>query len=415
VLPAPARGLLLAAGVLVAILEQASQALLAKQGAGTLPAGYRPVAGVLNAYLGARGYVLDHWFVSLVALLLAVLAIAFLFLGLKKASAALNRWRDQMAGLAFEKESYGLRPRAYSLGALVRANPAPADQVVLGLSDQGSPVYLTDRARSMHVHVLGQTGSGKTKSVIEPLVFQDLSRGRGVLLIDGKGSQENEERLASMAAAAGRGAAVKVFTLNPYRASHTYNPLHLVPNADPQAVAERVFSTFAHDMDVPYYRDQASRFFVALVCALAATGKRFTMLDVGAAIASRNVLAFALAQSSDRKARRTIEAQLQQLGRKVGETFTGLLAAVSRYDIPSVNAYDPDIVLEDEIEGAGVVGFFLPANYYSSSRATSASACSSTSSRWGRSGSSTGRAARRRAPSTPTSSTPSPTRASPTQ
>src|SRR5262249_10561653 len=51
-------------------------------------------------------------------------------------------------------------------------------------------------------------------------------------------------------------------------------------------------------------------------------------------------------------------------GRKVGETFTGLLAAVSRYDIPSVNAYDPDIVLEDEIEHAGVVGFFLPANYY---------------------------------------------------
>jgi len=91
---------------------------------------------------------------------------------------------------------------------------------------------------------------------------------------------------------------------------------------------------------------------------------RFTMLDVAAAIASRDVLAFALAQSSDRKARRSIQTQLRQLGRKVGETFTGLLAAVSRYDIPSVNAYDPDIVLEDEIDRAGVVGFFLPANYY---------------------------------------------------
>src|SRR5262249_7378295 len=159
------------------------------------------------------------------------------------------------------------------LGALVRANPAPAEQVVLGLSDQGEPVYLTDRARSMHVHVLGQTGSGKTRSVIEPLVLQDIWRGRGVLLVDGKGSQENEERLASMAAASGRLGALKIFTLNPFRPSHTYNPLHLAHGADPQAVAERVFSTFAHDMDVPYYRDQASRFFVALVCALAATGK----------------------------------------------------------------------------------------------------------------------------------------------
>lgn len=72
----------------------------------------------------------------------------------------------------------------------------------------------------------------------------------------------------------------------------------------------------------------------------------------------------ALAQSSDGMARRSIEAQLQLLGRKVGETFTGLLAAVQRYDIASVNVYDPDIVLEDEIDRGGVVGFFLPANYY---------------------------------------------------
>ncbi len=356
--------LLLIAGVAIALLEQASQALLAKQGSGPLPSSYRPVAGLLHAYLAARATVLEHWLASLAIAVASLLAIGAVFLGLKKLSAALNRWRDRMAGLDFKKASYDLQPRAYSLGALVRANPAPAEQVVLGLSDQGQPVYLTDRARSMHVHVVGQTGSGKTKSVIEPLALQDLWRGRGVLFVDGKGSQENEERLASMAAAAGRLDAVKIFTLNPFRPSHTYNPLHLVANADPQAVAERVFSTFSPDMDVPYYRDQSSRFFIALISALAATGKRFTMLDVAAAIASRDVLAFGLRQSSDRKARRSIEAQIRQLGRKVGETFTGLLAAVSRYDIPSVNAYDPDIVLEDEIDHAGVVGFFLPANYY---------------------------------------------------
>lgn len=350
-------GVMLVIGVVVAVLEQVSRTELAKQSAG-------PAATVIDRYLAARGYVLEHWLASLATTLTALLVIGTVFLGLKKLSAGMNRWRDRMAGLDFKRAAYDLPPRAYSFGELVRANPAPYEQVVLGLSDQGKPVYLTDRARSMHVHVLGQTGSGKTKSVIEPLAFQDLCRGRGILIVDGKGSQENEERLASMAAAAGRLGAVKIFTLNPFRVSHTYNPLHLIANADPQAVAERVFSTFAHDMDVPYYRDQASRFFVALVCALAGTGKRFTMLDLAAAIASPDILAFALAQSSDRKARRSIEAQLRQLGRKVGETFTGLLAAVSRYDIPSVNAYDPDIVLEDAIDDAGVVGFFLPANYY---------------------------------------------------
>jgi hypothetical protein len=75
-------------------------------------------------------------------------------------------------------------------------------------------------------------------------------------------------------------------------------------------------------MDVPYYRDQSRMFFVALVCALAGTGKRFSMLDVGAAIASPEILDHALSLSSDAKARSTIEAQLWRLGYKAGETFT---------------------------------------------------------------------------------------------
>ena len=37
---------------------------------------------------------------------------------------------------------------------------------------------------------------------------------------------------------------------------------------------------------------------------------------------------------------------------------------MKRYDIPAVNAYDPDIVLEDELDGNGVVAFYLPVNYY---------------------------------------------------
>jgi type IV secretory pathway TraG/TraD family ATPase VirD4 len=214
--------LLIVVGAAIALLEKALR--------------YPSLAHALGPYLGLRNHVLEHWVVSLAIALLVLVTIGAVFLGLKKLSAGLNRWRDRVAGLAFTKESYELPPRDYSLGALVRENPAGTDQVVLGLSDEGKPVYLTDHARSMHVHVLEQTGSGKTRSVIEPLAFQDLWRGRGVLVLDGKGSEENEERLASMAAAAGRLSAVKNFTLNPFRRSHTYNPLHLVPDADPQAV-----------------------------------------------------------------------------------------------------------------------------------------------------------------------------------
>ena len=135
-------------------------------------------------------------------------------------------------------------------------------------------------------------------------------------------------------------------------------------DADPQAVAERVFSTFSPDMDNPFYRDQARQMFVGLVNAFAATGKRFHMLDVAAALSSPELRALALSESSDRKARAAVEAQLRMLGRDATKTFTGLLAAVQRYDHRSLNTYDPDIVLEEEMDRGGIVGFFLPANYY---------------------------------------------------
>ncbi len=77
-------------------------------------------------------------------------------------------------------------------------------------------------------------------------------------------------------------------------------------------------------MDNPYYRDQSRMFFVTLVCALAGTGQRFSMLDAAAAVASPDILDQALRSTSDARARRSIEAQMAQLGPKAGATsWTG--------------------------------------------------------------------------------------------
>src|SRR5262249_42293289 len=35
-----------------------------------------------------------------------------------------------------------------------------------------------------------------------------------------------------------------------------------------------------------------------------------------------------------------------------------------RYDMEIVNAYDPDIVLEDDLDAGRIVAFYLPANYH---------------------------------------------------
>lgn len=354
-------GLLIAAALVIAACERLATSLLAKQAEeGSLPTGYQLPAAILNRYLEARYHVVAHWLVYAVVVLFGP---GIAYLALKKWLAMAGRMREERAGMAFKQQSYAYPVLPFSLRETIKNNPLPQEQVFLGVTQEGAPVYLTDHQRSMHLHVIGQTGSGKTRSVIEPLLMQDLRRGRGVIVVDGKASEENVKRLCSMADAAGRLDRVKLFYPVPGFSSHTYNPLHLLPDSDPRAIAEMVFTSFRDDLDNSYYRDQAGRLFRGLLCALAGTGKRFRMLDVAAAIASEDVLMHALSQTSDKKARRDIEAQRTSLGRKWGETFTGLLAAVQRYDHPAVNALDPDIVLEREIETSGVVGFFLPANF----------------------------------------------------
>lgn len=355
--------LLILVVVVIAGLEKLSASLLADQAAagGVLPAEAARWAPLVNRYLDLRAQVLAFWpFWAVVVVAVPMLLLA----GFKKLSAQLSRWRAREADMEFEDESYAFPRADVDLLDAIAANPAPDEQVFLGLREDGTPLYIADKVRDTHVHILGQIGSGKTKSAIEPLMFQDLLRGRGVMFLDAKGSEDNEQRLAEMVAAAGRLDALRILTLNPRRTSHTFNPAHLTPDADPQAIAECVFSTFESEMDHPFYKDQARQLFVPLFRVLAETGQPFHMLDAYACIADFEILDHALELSSDARAKADIRAQLRKLGKDADKTFTGLLAAVKRYDHPALNVYDPDIVLERIMDEEGVAGFFLPVNYY---------------------------------------------------
>jgi hypothetical protein len=343
------------------------------QASATLPLVQAIVHPVVAAYDGLRTDVLAHrWRLGGLGFLLIVGGMA----AFRLLSRTCSRWRERLSGMGFSQHSYGLRNPFARAGegavaaaqeAFVEAlwaNEAPDTRVVLGVDEKRRPVYLTDRARSMHVQLIGQTGSGKTQSVIYPLLFQDVWRRRGVVLLDAKGSAENEQAIVRMAAASGRIEELRVFTLNPRARTHTYNPLHLRAQGDPQAMAERVFSTLAEAMDNPYYRDMARELFVNLVRALAATGKRMCMWDVAACVADEEVLCHALSLSDDRVAVARIKNRLARLGDKYDMTYSGLLAAVGQYDHPAVNAYRPDIVLEDIVERGHLVAFSLNANAY---------------------------------------------------
>lgn len=361
--------------VAVFFLEDASRSMLAESAAGGgVSARDARYAELLNGYLAIRDHVLAHW---VLYLFLVVGGFSLLYHGLRAMAAAANRWRERYTGMELRTPEYAIK-NPWDRGDLVEAqaavqdalrdaietNPDPAAQVVLGIAEDGSPVYIADRARTMHVQCLGQTGSGKTQSVLYPLMLQDILRGRGVVFLDAKGSQDNEEMLARMATAAGRSEEFALFSLAPGRSALTYNPLYLVPGADPRQVAERFFSTVEPTMDNPYYKDKARELVIALVAALASTGKQMIPQDLEACIADPDVMVHALQQASDRAAVREIESAYVQLGRAVGKTYSGLLTAIRRYNHPLLNDYAPDIVLEDVVERGEMVAFSLCANAY---------------------------------------------------
>jgi intracellular multiplication protein IcmO len=352
--------------VALCALEHYSQKALLRQAAGDTA----PVAGakLMNRYLVARTEVLQHpaFYLAAVLAAAAVLTtcIVLLVRALRRFAAQRNAWMARRAEMEFKGEKYSFDRVEVGLPELFRANPEPDKQVVLGIDPKGAPYHLTDAIRNTHVLIMGQIGSGKTKSAIEPLIFQDLHRGRGLMFLDAKGAEDNEQRFLAMAAAAGRLPDVRILTLNPGRVTHTYNLLHMTPDAQPPAIAERIFSSFEADMDNPYYKGQARLFFTNLVCALAGTGKPFHILDALAATTNPEILDHALQLTSDGAAKRKLISQINQLGKDAPKALTGLSEALQRYDHPAVNAYDPDIVLEHCMDESGVLGFFLPVNYY---------------------------------------------------
>ncbi len=369
---------ILLGGILFA-LELAHRSLTSHEA--ELPAATRPIRALISPYTGTRTHITSH---PVLYSLLGLLGTPLAFLGVRGASRRIYAWRSRVAGFDLQPKDYRLKSPfpadnvmaagTHALGLALDETPSPERQVVFGFRENGSPFYLSDHDRSMHVHLMGQTGSGKTQSVIYPLLLQDINRRwadptgrpakRPVLFLDAKGAIENEDFLVRAASATGRASDLKIFSLNPSVSSHTYNPLFLTSSTDPRALGERLFHTFAPDMHEPYYRDMARELLINLLVALASIGKQITILDLIACISNQDILLYALERAEQGAAVHNIKSRLLTLRNQFHKTYSGLLTALSRYDHPAINAYDPDIVLERDLKEGGIVAFSLPATAY---------------------------------------------------
>jgi hypothetical protein len=340
---------------------------------------------------------------ELVAMLHPASAIGAALAALVTVIAGYRRWvifwhaRFTARVTGIEDDLKGLRFPLRDFNPIPYFSKVPEGSTFVGLTPRGrslppwgvswDPIYLSAEERSMHRHVLGKTGSGKTTSILWPQVLQDALAGRGVLVIDAKGSHENAWTMRSIANACGRLADFRWFGLpawnRPELFSHTYNLVHVAPRSkdgaggDVLAMAERVFSVL--DLgDNPYFKTQAFLAFTRICRVLHGMvdkdgrGIPFNLRDISVCIRGLSAadtdwgraLKRCLADSLDREAVQELRAQCISLGKDVGSTLSGLLGAIDRFQSPIINAYAPDLVFEDVLQKNLLVYVQLPSNLF---------------------------------------------------
>jgi hypothetical protein len=386
-------GILLRLSLLAAVLVTLTEGLCRALTTGTVEATAlgplaSPILTALARYWRARGWAGAHpWTASLGTA--GVLGLTLVTL--RQSVILWSRLKARVTGTAFREATLTFPMRTVDLLAELRRRPP--GHTFVGLTLRRSllgwrwrPVYLSPRQRTMHRHVIGKTGSGKTASVLWPGVLQDVLDGKGVLVISAKGSDEEVGTMKAIAALAGRTEQLRVFSLPAWNVpglfSHTYNMVHVrprtagAPGGDMVAVAQRVFSVLPLGENV-FYRTQAEVMFTNL-CRLLhglvdedGNGIPFVLRDVSVCLkAVSNVggwaraLDYCLSASLDKEAAALIRAQVKQLDRDVLKALSGLVGALDKFQSELVNAYDPDVILEDVLETNGLVYVQLPANLF---------------------------------------------------
>jgi conjugal transfer pilus assembly protein TraD len=148
------------------------------------------------------------------------------------------------------------------------------DAIFAGLTKEGQRIDIKHAYRRMHAQVIGTTNAGKTESIIIPWAVDDMKRGRGLIIIDGKSDRTLLDKLFAYAKRHGRENDVKILSLCEPKISHSFNPL---AGGSPLEVTERVFKALTFENE--YFKDlqYEAMLFTLLIfeaCKITATPKK---------------------------------------------------------------------------------------------------------------------------------------------
>lgn len=190
-------------GLLTVLAEAGVRVLTGRLNVGPAGRFFLLVRPQLVQYAVARAWVVAH---RELALCIGMACAVFSILAVRW---CLLFWHNQvvarLTGSRFEESTERFPLVSVDLIAEIarrpmdKKSPRPRRAKFVGLTPsrgrfrrwKWKPVYISPRQQTMHRHVIGKTGSGKTASILWPSVLQDAIDGKGILVMDAKGSDEN--------------------------------------------------------------------------------------------------------------------------------------------------------------------------------------------------------------------------------
>lgn len=234
------------------------------------------------------------------------------------------------------------------------------DCLFAGLSTNGKNVYVKQPFRKMHTQVVGTTNAGKTESVILPWAIDDIKKGRGLLIIDGKSDMSLLNKLYAYAKRHHRENDVRVLSLCNVGISHTFNPLS---GGSALEITERVFSAFNFESE--YFKSIQYDVFLHSLLILEAVGIKPTPLRMIECMKNEKALAD-LAVASKTPRLQVWAGEFLKLNRDEREQRTsGLVAQLQSFAVGETsqvfNTEISDINLEQALEHGEIIYCQLPA------------------------------------------------------
>jgi len=330
----------------------------------------------LNYYREAKNYILYNVGLARAALYLALCIILVVLILRFIIKYYYYKILPIFLGTTFKSESDEFRYQAFDLISFIRkkikderlGNSAIKrlnknslyKRTFIGLTDDKKIISLSEVQRSKHLEVIGKSGTGKTKSVLAPIAAQDMLSGKSVIIVNGKGDQNFPSLAYAAAKEYGREKDFLYFNLAFPKRSHAYNPIHIGRYGDPLVIADRMFSVLGYENE--YYRDVAFNFFKNIVCIMAETGKAFNLRDIYICLCSKEALDYVCNISSAKRNIKLLEWAIDSIERQKEDTLSGLKIKLEFFCLDILNAYNPDIIIEEVVEDDKIAFISLNVN-----------------------------------------------------